>query len=282
MPYFHTEFVSYTLKRNITVHAMIPGLIADEIIAGNRNHKPKAKYPVLYLLHGYWGDHRSWERWYTSVERYAEEYQIAIITFSTENNFYMDLTDLFGGSSKERIFPGDFYSFLEKELPQFIEGWFPVSNKSSERYIAGLSMGGYGALIHGLGNPGRYRAVGAFSPPTTLTGGMLPENPERRLLTKYEPVEVIKAQLKKGKVLPPLYFTYGTEDFLAPYQEKFAAELDELKLEHKTIAASGMRHEWPLWDKSLDEFLAWLPRDDFYSKSENNISASYYGRKRKV
>ncbi|QTN46285.1 S-formylglutathione hydrolase [Ectopseudomonas mendocina] len=53
------------------------------------------------------------------------------------------------------------YDYVVQELPALIESNFPVSGK---RGIAGHSMGGHGALICALKNPGRYQSVSAFSP----------------------------------------------------------------------------------------------------------------------
>ncbi len=55
------------------------------------------------------------------------------------------------------------YDYVVKELPELIEQVFPVTDRRS---ISGHSMGGHGALICALRNPGRYRAVSAFSPIT--------------------------------------------------------------------------------------------------------------------
>lgn len=53
------------------------------------------------------------------------------------------------------------YDYVVKELPQLVEGHLPVTE---DRAICGHSMGGHGALIAALKNPGRYRSVSAFAP----------------------------------------------------------------------------------------------------------------------
>lgn len=53
------------------------------------------------------------------------------------------------------------YDYVTRELPELIETHFPVSTR---RTISGHSMGGHGALIAALREPGRYRSVSAFSP----------------------------------------------------------------------------------------------------------------------
>ena len=75
---------------------------------------------------------------YTSIERYAEERNIAVCTFSAENKYYLNSKD------------EKFEDFLEEELPDYLLGNFPLSNRREDTYIAGLSMGGFGALYHAL------------------------------------------------------------------------------------------------------------------------------------
>ncbi|MDY0011570.1 MAG: S-formylglutathione hydrolase [Rhodocyclaceae bacterium] len=53
------------------------------------------------------------------------------------------------------------HDYVVNELPALVEAHFPVS---SARSISGHSMGGHGALVCALRNPGRYRAVSAFAP----------------------------------------------------------------------------------------------------------------------
>ena len=53
------------------------------------------------------------------------------------------------------------YDYVVQELPALIEANFPVSDK---RGISGHSMGGHGALICALRNPGRYQSLSAFAP----------------------------------------------------------------------------------------------------------------------
>ena len=84
MGHFTCNFISYSLNRSVTVNVILPTLTCPEIFAGEKSHEVKEKYPVLYLLHGGINDYSSWER-YTSIERYAEERRIAVVTFSSEN-----------------------------------------------------------------------------------------------------------------------------------------------------------------------------------------------------
>lgn len=263
MPLFKTSFVSYTLKRNVDINIMYPGLTPDEINSGIKTHKRKGKYPVLYLLHGYWGSNNSWHS-YSSAERYAEEYNIVIITFSAENNSYVDMND-FVQKTSDNLFPPDYYTFLEKELPDFVQSYFFVSRRKEDTYIAGLSMGGYGAMIHGFANAKKYNAVGAFSPVTTLQNNRFGDwnKLPKRIREKYEPIEIIK----KADKLPHFYYSYGTLDYLLQCQDWFEEELNKLNIDHVCHKREGYKHEWRLWDEELDKFLQWLPRTDYFAST---------------
>lgn len=177
MAHFTCNFISYVLNRAVDVDVIIPGVTSTEAEDPKVTHKPRWKYPVLYLLHGYCNDYSTWER-YTSIERYAEERRIAVVTFSAENNMYMKLQDVKKENPIEGLMEPDYEKFLMEELPDFVTSMFPISEKPSDTYIAGLSMGGFGALSNGFRYPDRFRAVGAFSPLTTQLRKNYRENPE--------------------------------------------------------------------------------------------------------
>lgn len=263
MPHFTCNFLSYVLHRSIDVHVIIPGVTSSEADTPAACHKPKWKYPVLYLLHGYCNDCSTWER-YTSIERYAEERRIAVVTFSAENNMYMKLEDVKKPNPIQLMMEPDYEKLLMKEIPEFVTGMFPISRKPSDTYLAGLSMGGYGALCNGFRYPSKFRAIGAFSPLTTQRRNDYRENdtvPD--YLKKYEPLLLIQKAQKRGQ-MPALYYSYGEEDFLFDIQEWFREKLDENQIEYTLDVLPGYGHEWAFWDMQVKKFLDWIPRTDPY------------------
>ena len=163
MALFHVGFISYTLQREVDMNVIIPTpTIPESMGLGGKTptHVHKAPFPVLYLLHGFGNNYSVWGR-DTNVERYAEERQIAVVMISGENKGYQNQE---GGSG--RFSSGDrHFDFLSKEVPEFVKANFPVSGRPEDTYIAGLSMGSMGSLVHSLTNPEMYRAVGSFSGP---------------------------------------------------------------------------------------------------------------------
>ena len=107
--------------------------------------------PVLYLLHGLSDDHTAWLR-YTSIERYATAAGLAVVMPAVARSFY---TDEAHGHA--------FWTFVADELPEIVSSFFRVSTRPERTYVAGLSMGGYGAVRLALARPRRYAAAASLS-----------------------------------------------------------------------------------------------------------------------
>ena len=154
--------------------------------------------------------------------------------------------------------------------PEFVETYFPISSDPSERYIAGLSMGGYGALLHGLQNPSRYRAIGAFSP------GIIDDEyaATRRLNVLPLPniYEVTSKALESGEALPDLFICIGDKDFLyekvTKYHNTFGPIWKGSRLRYDDMP--GYAHEFSIWDIEVSNFLEWIDRQDAHKKLGNN------------
>ncbi|MCI9552974.1 MAG: hypothetical protein HFE94_05505 [Acutalibacter sp.] len=101
----------------------------------------QAPYPTLYLLHGLTENSSAWLQ-NTRIKMWAEEKGLAVVMPSGENSFYLDISVKDGGL-------GDFGAYIGEELVKVTREMFPLSHKREETYIAGLSMGGYGACRNG-------------------------------------------------------------------------------------------------------------------------------------
>ena len=133
MAFIQLNFYSKALGMQTQVNVIIPQRdVSGEI--GLSNKSKVKQYKSLYLLHGLSDDQTIWLR-RTSIERYANDYGICIIMPFGGKSFYFDLL------SGER-----YYTYIAQELPDIISEFFHVSNRREDRFIAGNSMGGYGAL----------------------------------------------------------------------------------------------------------------------------------------
>ena len=150
MAFMDFKFFSESLGMQTEVYVvMTQRSSAGEI--GIENKAEAKKYKCLYLLHGLSDDHTIWLR-RTSIERYATEYGICVVMPCGHRSFYTDMK-----------YGGKYYTYIAKELPRVIREFFNVSDKREDNYIAGLSMGGYGALKIGLREHGSFCAAAGLS-----------------------------------------------------------------------------------------------------------------------
>lgn len=249
------NYISRAIGRAIEFSAAIPSPVFVDTLGGDGKktvYSPKEKYPVLYLLHGLGNDMNSWFS-YTRAEMYAEENNIAIVTFSAENKFYMN-------NSAEM-----WEEFAAEELPALICGYFPVSARAEDTFIAGLSMGGYGALLNGFKHTSRYGAIGSFS------GAVERAKYPKELEKEYNIALLLDAALSKNEKIPPLYIACGEDDFIYDNSLRLHEKLEKTGVAHTWESVKGFSHEWRFWDAQLEKFINWLPRTDAYAKVKRKV-----------
>ncbi len=217
---------------------------------GISNHAKEGKARCLYLLHGLSDDYSIWMR-RTSIERYAAEYGICVVMPEGGRSFYSDMK-----------YGMQYYTYIAKELPQIIEDMFQVSDKREDRYIGGLSMGGYGAVKIALTQQGKYAAAFGLSPVADIKnprftqtlipvfGENIPEDADLFYLT---------AEHDKDAIKPRLYMTVGRDDFMYEDNMRLRQHMEKLNYEHQYIETDG-NHSWELWDKTVQDALAWMLR----------------------
>ena len=253
------NFFSVVLGMNSAMHVVLPDRYDHR---GNPSGR-KEPYPVLYLFHGGGDNHTKWLR-YTSIERYAEERQIAVVTPTTLQGWYTDMKLGY-----------KFFTFLNEELPEIVHRNFPkISQKPEDTFVAGLSMGGMGALKWAFVNPERVSAVASLSSSIDMkismersmknNGGVLPENmkniwgsPEEIDKTVDDVPYLIDTAIESGKKLPRVFIAVGTEDFTyqcnVDFKNKYADKLDLTYLEEPGS------HTWDFWDRNIKRVVEWLP-----------------------
>ena len=249
------NYLSKAMGRAVDIILAVPSPVYPEVLgyAGKAEYAPENKYPVVYFLGGIGNDCNSVFD-YTRAQLFAEEYNIAVAAISGENKFYADVTE------------EKFSEFLEEELTELVSGYFPISERAEDRYIAGLSMGGYGALLHFLRRPEKYRAVGCFS--GAVGKFDFAETEEGK---EYNIFRLIENRLEEGAALGDIYVSCGKEDFIFDSSLKLKEYLENKKVKFSWKEADGYGHEWRFWDEQLEEFIKWLPRTDFYKDKRRKV-----------
>lgn len=271
------DFASSALGMGTSAVVLLPQETPGQIgMAGGvpREANGSPRIPVLYLLHGLSDDCTGWER-RTSIERYASRRGIAVVMPEVRRSFYAD-----------EVLGEAYWTYVAHELPQLIQSAFRVSARREDTFVAGLSMGGFGAMKLALHFPERFAAAGSFSGVLDLSGRDYGEHslvlPARVWGFDVAPVEIQSAvgqafpptaaerripaaddlvnlaRQAEVNALPRLWVGCGTEDSLFDANQTFLAALRSRGVEPHVRFTPGA-HTWDLWDSYVADFVDWLP-----------------------
>ena len=265
MAFFDSHFFSETLGLSVSAHVLVPQATQRQIgmAGGARSGVPEDGFPTLTLLHGLSDDHTIWMR-RTSIERYAAAKNLAVVMPAVGRSFYQDLV------SGPR-----YWSFVSEELPALMRGFFPLAASREANFVAGLSMGGYGALRLALAHPERYAAAASLSGALDVVRICRDSGREGSRLSAAEVESMFGPKreaeggasdlralanrgLHSGAVRPKLYLSCGTEDPLLEENRALHRDLQTLGFEHTYEERPGA-HEWGFWDAEFQRVLDWLP-----------------------
>lgn len=257
MALFQCDFYSDTLRVSTSMNVILP---QKKEAIGMSGASFADKYPVLYLLHGLSDDHTAWVR-KTSIERYATAKGIAVVMPDVSRSFYTDMKRGY-----------KYWTFVTEELPQLARSFFPLSERREDNFVAGLSMGGYGAFKVGLSFPDRYAAAASLSGALNIAAR---EDDPGDLFHPLEAENIFgSAQEVRGSANDLFYLAEqlsrhdgpktqlfqccGTEDFLYHDNRQFLAHATGLGLD-VTYEEEPGTHEWGYWDTKIQRVLDWLP-----------------------
>lgn len=222
-----------------------------------REGMPVRRWPTLWLLHGLSDDHTIWMR-LTSIERYVEGLPLAVVMPAVNRSFYADMRH---GAA--------YWTFVSEELPAVARAFFPLSSERDDNFVAGLSMGGYGAFKLALSHPDRYAAAASLSGALDIARSIPPEDPVHAdfalIFGDIEETPGSGADLfalashvaATPAPRPRLFQWCGTEDFLYDENISFRDHARSLDLDLDYDEAPG-GHEWVHWDREIERVIAWL------------------------
>jgi putative tributyrin esterase len=243
------RFRSQALGREMVYRVILPKSIPAS-----------AKLPVLYLLHGGGGGYRDWSN-YSDVSRYAEHGWMLVMP-EGNSSYYTN--------AAER--PEDRYEdYIVKDLIADVANRFPAATGGENRAIAGVSMGGYGAIKIALKFPELYSFAAGISPALDV-----PTRPfsvkriaqwkfHRSIFgawgsqTQHDNDPYLLAQSAVPSETPYLFFTCGEQEGLLPANQRFAKELAARGIAFEFQTAPG-DHNWKQWDQRISEMFASLSK----------------------
>lgn len=244
---FQSKLVNATLPYNV-------------ILPADYDTSKTTRYPVLYLLHGLTGHYNDWVS-RTNVADYAAEYRMIVVTPEGNDGWYTD---------SATVTTDKYESYILDELIPDVQQRYRTIEARYGRSIAGLSMGGYGAIKFGLKSPATFVFAGSMSGAfgvTRLTEKEIGENwkdsmklfgaagSETRM--KNDLFDIVgKLPAARVASLPYFYFDCGTEDvqFIFSSNRELASLMFEKKIPHEFRELPG-DHSWAYWDKQIPEVL---------------------------
>ena len=241
------------------------GLTHVEIIFPQASVGGQVTPRVLYLLHGLHGGCTDWLE-NTRVAKYAHEHGYIVVCPAAGNSFYADM-----------VYGPHYFTYVAHELPALIEQTMNIKHTRANTYIAGLSMGGYGAMRIALTRPDFFTAVAAFSGALDAERVFI-DLPQQDEFRKRLAISVVGHELKvppegdlftlatalaDKEIKPRVLVTCGGEDFLLDGNRKFDTHMKGLPFDYQYKEWPGV-HDWNFWEESLPvmfEFFSQPPRE---------------------
>jgi len=244
------KFFSETLGMSSSMRVLLPEPAFEQPSARSTGAE---KYPVLFLLHGLSDDESAWTR-YTALERYVAQLKLAVVMPNVHRSFYTNMKHGYR-----------YWDFISEELPFKARALFPLSRERQHTYVAGLSMGGYGALKLALRKPETFSAAASFSGACDLKA--LRDRPEELALIFGDPANIAQAHgdlimlarelARRPGEKPRIYQCCGLDDYLLPGNREFNRAVAPLDFDYTYEEGPGS-HDWAYWDRAIERTLPWL------------------------
>jgi S-formylglutathione hydrolase FrmB len=212
------------------------------------NYKKVKAFPVVYLLHGYSGNFSNWVTRVPQLKNYADQYGVLIVCPEGEySSWYVD-------SPVDSAYR--FETYVGTEVPAFIDAHYKTIRDRKARAIAGLSMGGHGALFIAFRNAERFGACGSMSGVMDVKYSSHSYDLVKRLgdtinfKQNWISYSVINVVEKYPKDSLSILIDCGISDPFFKVNQQMHQKLISLKIPHDYIERPG-KHDWPYWSNAV-------------------------------
>jgi S-formylglutathione hydrolase FrmB len=211
--------------------------------------KKKARFPTVYLLHGYGGSYNNWITRVPRLATLADTYQAVIVCpDGAFSSWYWDS-------------PVDtamrFETYIAREVPAYIEANYPVIRSREARAITGLSMGGHGGLFLGFRHAAFFGACGSMSGALVIDwitrGYDVPKRLGDTVTNRryYRELSIMKEMERYPKDSLAIIIDCGTEDFIIEMSRAAHQKMLQLKIPHDYTERPG-KHDWRYWGRAVE------------------------------
>lgn len=239
MALLSVQFVGPSLGKHTAMHVILP--------------PGKGPFPVLYLLHGLSDDYTIWQR-RTSIERYVEGKNLMVVMPDGGRSFYCNDCRPGGVAYEDHIV---------RDVVGFVDGTFHTIAGRRGRTIAGLSMGGYGALMLALKHAEMFSVVCAHSSAIGFTHSARRSRAHWDAIADALPRDgrydlfLLAQKALKARNPMALRMDCGLSDVLLSENRKFHRYLEKIGFKHTYREFPGT-HSWDYWDIHIQQSIAFI------------------------
>jgi putative tributyrin esterase len=242
--------------RLFTVKSPSLGRRADVSVYNPQSDLNTENLPVVILLHGVYGSHWAW----TVSGRATEILEEVISGKSCKPMLLVMPSDgLFDdGSGYVPHNDADYEKWIVSDVLQLVRENYTQVSALSPVFIAGLSMGGFGALRLGAKYPEIFSGFSGMSSITHFDQlNLFVQNFSKVQMSARVQDGVIDWMVKNRAALPPFRFDCGAEDLLIEFNRSLHDELEKMQIPHQYKEYSG-GHSWNYWQEHLPETLTFF------------------------
>jgi len=246
-----SQFESNNL-RYITVKSKHLNGRGDISVYVPKTEKTLSDLPIVILMHGVYGSHWIWSQKtgiHLKMQEWIENGEIQPMLIA------MPSDGLWGDGSGYLPHPTiNFEKWIVEDVVNAVTELIPQASEQSKLFIAGLSMGGFGALRIGLKHHNTFSGVSGLSSITVVEEMKLfVEEPLSAYSQAEKDNESAYATILRNKdKLPPFRFDCGVDDDLIEGNRKLNSQLKELNIDHIYKENPG-KHEWIYWETHIKE-----------------------------
>lgn len=247
----HIDYYSEVLSRSARMDVLLPEGEAAR----------KQPWKLLLLLHGMTDDHTIWQR-RTTVEEFVSDKNLCVLMPTTYLGFY---TDTRCGEK--------YFTHISDEVPRIARKMFPaITRDRRETFVAGLSMGGYGAFKCALARPDLFSCAASLSGVLNVAG-VADLNGAADMAQFWTDIfgpsegipdsenDLLALSARQMQPRPKLFILCGTEDFLYPMNAAFHDHLNALGYRHAFHTSAGS-HDWAYWEREIRNAISWMLEEE--------------------
>lgn len=256
--------ISFAAVDTVSIYSNAMHKNIKAVVIKPNSYQKEKDFPVVYLLHGAYGNFANWIKKVPALQAYADQYKILVVCpDGASTSWYFD-------SPVDTTFK--FETHIGIEVPAYIDANYKTVKGRKYRAIAGLSMGGHGAIFIAFRHSETFGACGSMSGALNVASITKGYDVDKRLgdyernKTFYNDFSVLNIIEKKPKDSLAIIIDCGVQDFIFPMSKAVHDKMTKLKIAHDYIERPG-KHDWPYWANAVGYQLMFFK--NFFDKGES-------------